>query len=111
MRVATLLLAVLIPTFFITTLHHHHDASHRYDCKTCEVNHHNIHKNHVETAVSDTWANCYICHFVFSPVEKAQLFDISFENDFASKDFVEITPSLTQNALRYFSLRAPPFLA
>lgn len=108
MRIATLLLAVLIPAFLITTLHHHHQPEREQECAECAAHHHLLHKNHVATAVSDTWANCYICHYVFSPVEKAQLFEVLFGRDFVDTYFGKVVPSVCQSSHRYYSLRAPP---
>lgn len=105
---ATLLLAVLIPAFFVTTLHHHHEPSHKHDCTQCATLHHDIHKHHLVTAEPDSWGNCFICHFVFSPVNEAHSFEMTFRSSFATLRFVDVINTIRQNTLRYYSLRAPP---
>jgi len=108
MCIATLLLAVLMPVYIVTTFHHHHAPLHLQDCVSCDVHHHHIHKTHLETSDTDSWQNCYICHFVFSPVEKARFFEMSFSHDFVNNSYADVVMSFSQNVIRYYSLRAPP---
>lgn len=108
MYVAILLLAVLLPAFIVTTFHHHEAPLHLQDCVSCDVHHHHIHKNHLEKTNTDSWQNCTICHFMFSPVEKARFFEVSFCHDFVNNSYVDVVTSFSQSVIRYYSLRAPP---
>jgi len=108
MYVATLLLAVLLPAFIVTTFHHHDAPQHLQECFSCDVHHHHIHKHHLEKTASDSWQNCSICHFMFSPVEKARFFEVSFCHDFDSNSYSAVVTSFSQSVIRYYSLRAPP---
>jgi len=106
-NIAMLLLALLIPAFLISTFHHHHSSVKLQQYEECEINHH-IYKYFFETTDSDSWANCYICHFIFSPVTEAQDCDVSFEDNFEDTFFAVKTKSMEQNIIHYFLLRAPP---
>jgi len=108
MYVAILLLAVLLPAFIVTTFHHHEAPLHLQDCVSCDVHHHHIHKNHLEKTNTDSWQNCTICHFMFSPVEKARFFEVSFCHDFVNNSYADVVTSFSQSVIRYYSLRAPP---
>lgn len=108
MYISILLLAVLMPVYVITTLHHHDAPLHLQECVACNVHHHHIHKNHLETSDPDSSQNCYICHFVFSPVEKAHSFEVSFCHDFVNVSYSDVLTSVGQSVIRCYSLRAPP---
>ena len=109
MYIATLLLAVLMPAYIVTIFHHHnYEHSHLQECVTCDVHHHHIHKNHLGTSDTDSSQNCYICHFAFSPVDKARSFEVSFCHDFVHNSYSDVVTSFRQSITRYYSLRAPP---